>query len=539
MLTSKGGLRKRNANKRGFQPISDMIQAPGTTFRVLTVESLKGYLIIMNVQMADFEYYTYNDRLTKLDTRVTQYILKFSITDQDAERGLAPFNFEGIDNPKSSDKEIDFFLEAQLQSNLWFDSISSGRLPVCPSVANVSFFRNSAQNLLDVILSKPATPRDRVKIAAIRNYLLRRLSERNNRSIGLITQNLLQYEGTPARQLADVLDDNTVPNDVKRDLIIFAGAQILRLYLNFRLIHCDLHLGNILVAGNECFIIDFGRVHNFLTVDYYPGDNRRYPDGLRSVFMGIQSPNAAAILHAIDPNFDDDRTNVAGARDSTFREIDNIRSDFNRRYNDDAKNNFIRDIFFTKIIPVDTNYLQYFFGQNGYQMEGVMDEIENLNGREAIYLRIFEKYLDLNRSIGTITDRSIRTAESEYFIEKPDYTDYQARNYSNIQFPGPAIPRPVTPLVAPGPVTPLVAPGPVAVAPGAVAPGPVAAAVAPGAIMTLAQHQNGQLTMCNKVIGICFVVVMAGIVALSGKGGKHKRNKKCKTYKNRKTHKRH
>jgi tRNA A-37 threonylcarbamoyl transferase component Bud32 len=365
---------------------------------------------------------------------------------------------------------------------------------------------------LDAIVSKPATPNQIVKLQAIRDYLLSQLNNSAfpNRSIGLITQNLLENRGGSARQLADVLDDNTVAEDVKRDLIIFAGAQILRLYLNFRVIHCDLHLGNILVSDDKCFIIDFGRVYSFLSEDYYP-DVRRYPGGIKSVFMGIQSPNANAILHAIDPNFDDAITNVAGVRDSTYREIDNIRSDFNRRYNDDAKNNFIRDIFFTEIIPVDTNYLQHFFGQNGYQMVGVMDEIEDLNSRESIYLRIFEKYLQLNTGQSRISDKTIQGYEKVGTVEKPYYQDFTDGDYNNIQFPGLAVPGPVA-----GPVA-----APVALIP----------PVAVGQPVVLRPNPNGGPNFCLMVAGVCLAVAV-----IAFKGGKHKRRR---THKNRKTHKRH
>ena len=541
MLTH-GGLKKRNSRKTGFQPISDMIMARGTTFKVLTVDSLKGYMIIMFVEGENYEYFTHNDEFTDINKPVTQYILKFAITDDGDEQALDPFMFDGHAHDKASDRKEDFFLEARMQTDFWWNSVTNGGLPVCPSVANISFFSDDAANLLDVIVSKPYgdTPdsqrRQTKKLQSIRDYLIGQLGRRRNRSIGMITQNLLQSnDGAPARKLCDVLDDNGISESDKRNLIIFAAAQVLRLYLDFHVVHCDLHLGNILVADNICYIIDFGRVFNFFSLDYRKRD--AYPKMYATPrLIRINGP----VIDAIDPHKEIPTLHETASR-AVARQSSNP-------IPDSELNTLIQRIFESNIVIIDTNYFDYFFGRRGYQMRGLMSRLTRLNQRERIYSEIYREYKILSTPRASLPPGMIDDYISRGLIEHPRFTLFNNGTYDNTRFPAgqPAAARPAARPAARRVVQP--APQPAARRAAQPAAQPAAQLVAqpePEGLKTMIQEGvrtvlskkiNGDSVLCFLGKSVCVtVIVMTTMAMISGR--KNKRNKNRKTHKNCKTHK--
>jgi hypothetical protein len=58
------------------------------------------------------------------------------------------------------------------------------------------------------------------------------------------------------------------PEDFKQIALITAGAQVLRLFLDYNIIHTDLHGGNIIVdESGMSYIIDFGMVFDLSATD--------------------------------------------------------------------------------------------------------------------------------------------------------------------------------------------------------------------------------------------------------------------------------
>jgi len=416
MFTSKGGLKKKNRDKMGFQPVLDMIRAPGTTFNVLTITSLMGFMIVMNVVGDNYEYTTHNDTFSSLNIPVTKYLLKFSIVDDDKERSLDEFN----DNEKESDTKRNFFLEAQFQKALWISSLSSGRVPICPSVANIAFFKDRSISILDMIVSKATNLEERVKLQAISDYLIDQKDNKgfkSVRSIGLITQNLLtSIDGRPAKTLESVLEDGSISQDDKKKIVIYAAAQVLRLYLNYRTIHCDLHLQNFLVTDDKCFIIDFGRVYNFLNEDYYP-DPSTYPPGITEVFPRMYQPeDRLSVVESVDINFEDKEENVTGVYDNTIKYIESRTFE---KLNDIQKNNFIERIFLYDIIKIDLSYQKYSFGEyvQFAKLRDLMQNIDYFNNGN-IYYEIYQKYLQLSRVDLSKGTKKINISELEKLYER-------------------------------------------------------------------------------------------------------------------------
>jgi hypothetical protein len=251
----KGGLKKKNVEKLLFQPIYDMIMHPDTHFSVFIVSSLKGFMISMQVTQEASEYFNRNSG-GNFTIPVTSFLLKFAIVTTNDET-LPPFSINGKNYPKSSEPKEDFYQEAILQQKLWLKSIGAGKIEVCPSVIGLAFLKNPTR-FFSLIKSKLNEPPD--KFLVLEQYLFNQLKTDPSWEIGIIVQSLVENSS----QIGRFIDDPHKTRDQKNEALIYAGAQLIRLFISYKVIHFDCHLGNILVVEKDenikCFIIDFGLV---------------------------------------------------------------------------------------------------------------------------------------------------------------------------------------------------------------------------------------------------------------------------------------
>jgi hypothetical protein len=79
--------------------------------------------------------------------------------------------------------------------------------------------------------------------------------------IGIIVQSLIEDSSQIGRFIYDHPPKSAAQIN---DALIYAGAQLIRLFISYKVIHFDCHLGNVLVVNNDgnikSFIIDFGLV---------------------------------------------------------------------------------------------------------------------------------------------------------------------------------------------------------------------------------------------------------------------------------------
>ena len=260
-----GGLKLRDpekyelSGKIGFDPITNMINSPDSELKLLTYRSLKGIMFILNVLPEHTEYLGLDENFT-IDKPITSFVLKVVIISVgDKEIPLWPYQDTKNENyPKYTETENSFFEECKLQQKIWEKSIRGGREPICPSVANLVFFANyESKDMLNFFMIKlqNQTPLDIESERAI-NYLLDMLRNANYR-LSIMTM--------PAVENTLTLEDFKIHNNLNQvnNAIIYAMAQMLRLFIEIHVIHFDLHSHNVLVypdgmGGVKCFLIDFG-----------------------------------------------------------------------------------------------------------------------------------------------------------------------------------------------------------------------------------------------------------------------------------------
>jgi serine/threonine-protein kinase RIO1 len=272
----KGGGKKKNPAKRGFQPVEDMMQSIGTDFRILTADSLFGFMVVMDVSPENSEYLGLTPGRKKMSNPITSYLLKLAVI-SDTSHYMQPAIRLPDGRPpflKSSETASNLYKEAKIQQRLWIDSIIGGRIPVCPDVyafsvdMGDSMFggEHSTASFKSRNEPKFSYCYDFLREKSRYKYTKHSASEPGPYAIGAIAMEYIPN----SRILYDILHDRDLEDMAKNEACIFAGAQVLRLFLNHSILHHDLHCGNILVnEDGMAFIIDFGMVLDITNLTAY------------------------------------------------------------------------------------------------------------------------------------------------------------------------------------------------------------------------------------------------------------------------------
>ena len=260
----KGGAKKSNPEKTGFKPVEDMIKSIGTDFRILTADSLFGFMVVMDVSPDNSEYLGLTSGRKKMSKPITTYLLKLAVISETADYMEPAIRLPDGSPPffKSSETASNLYKEAKIQQKLWLDSIIGGKIPVCPDVYAFSIDmgdsmfggKNTTSSFKSKNELKFANCYDFLREKSRYKHTKHSASEPGPYAIGAIAMEYIPN----SRILHDVINDRD--ESYINEVCVFAGAQVLRLFLKHSILHHDLHSGNILVNEGMAFIIDFGIV---------------------------------------------------------------------------------------------------------------------------------------------------------------------------------------------------------------------------------------------------------------------------------------
>jgi hypothetical protein len=249
MKKQHGGLKKRNLHKSPIQSLIDMIRSPGASLTLRDIgSSSNGIIVFLDVQPEYTEYDGYDPHTKKFTKNVTRFVIKFAITSDDTD----DLYFKGI--IKYPTTQESFSHEAEMQQRIWKKSLP---IEICPSVASCMFLDHNAANrfleiigisselytILDGYLNHPEKGRGSPEYDDV---------FKSGLGLGI----LLMPAITPSLTIRDALRES----DNYPAILI---AQIVRLFLFFKVIDFDLHSGNALLFRGGPFdynaiIIDFG-----------------------------------------------------------------------------------------------------------------------------------------------------------------------------------------------------------------------------------------------------------------------------------------
>lgn len=278
MKKQRGGLKLKNPNKKGFTPIFDMINSASFSANLLSDDSLKGFMIDINVSEDDSEYFSMQDG--KFRQPVTSFILKIVVTTETKNKILDSYK----NLLKASESEDSCFEEAALQQKIWKSSISGGRPEICPSVANFSLFeKDSALNLLRFLRSK--TEGD---VKNVLEYLSGQLLGNRNYGICIIAMPKVKNSIKFADFIDSPLNTNfyglTINTESINNAYYAVLANIARLFIDFGVIYFDLNSNNFLIfktSDNQInsLIIDLVKVSDLNSG--FNDDYLRYTEKLK------------------------------------------------------------------------------------------------------------------------------------------------------------------------------------------------------------------------------------------------------------------
>jgi hypothetical protein len=296
----KGGAKLIHPEKTGFQATFDMLNSAGSILKLLTIDSLHGFMFELIVDPDDTEYYTFSADGT-LTLPITNFILKIVVTSPISQR-LG--SYEGVN--KMSMTPNSFLNEAKMQQTIWLTSISGGRPEICPAVANLSFFDNVQSHGLIHFLSGSANIKsDAIDILKYLEDTLTRLSLISQTcGLGIILMPKIMNSLTAHEfvkrdrnvRLPGASDDEIdayYKLKLKQDMEAHSNilAQVVRLFIDIGIIHTDLHSSNVLVypstTGFKSEIIDFGHAIN---VNIRDDDINDKKNEFQTQFFKIISP---------------------------------------------------------------------------------------------------------------------------------------------------------------------------------------------------------------------------------------------------------
>ena len=308
MYNQRGGLKLKIAGMSHLTALINMLTSPGVVISILSVTSLKGFILIFRVEEEYAEYLTQSDN-GRFTIPVTTYILKLAITNP-YEVELEPYAF----STKITESETSFYNEVLLQQNVWIKSITGGKLPICPSIGSFLLFDNlNAKKCLNFLKdlseyelrsynngtangdavtnlgsSIPFRHMANNKIHLFK-YLLKQISSPriSNSGLGIILmQNVPNCETLQTFLLKNISASNTylvAGNDraIFNSSISLLISQIVRLFIEIGVMHFDLHENNALYGGialiKKWLLIDFGLASDILLKipDFYLDVNEK------------------------------------------------------------------------------------------------------------------------------------------------------------------------------------------------------------------------------------------------------------------------
>ena len=257
----RGGFKLMDTSLKGFEPIYQMSRSPNAVLSVLTVSSLKGFMLKLTVLPEHSLYKQLNKSGSSFSEPLTNFILKFVVITPSADEDLPNY----LQNEKSSESAVSFLTEANLQQFIWLSSIHGGKPAICPPVGNCFLFDNadSIQMTNFYGVNQPGNPANGdVDAQNLFLYFKNDVLIRSAYRLGILVMPMITHSLT-----FSAFESSQISKSVYQEAASSILAQAIRLMFDIKVLHLDLHMGNALVVPNgiKTLLIDFGRVSYLLS----------------------------------------------------------------------------------------------------------------------------------------------------------------------------------------------------------------------------------------------------------------------------------
>ena len=144
MTNQKGGVVKKNPAKPPQDILHDTLESGGVVLNVISDGSLKCFVIEIIINDTDAYEYIDTNASGSFRNPVERLVMKILITDDNPNATITNeyFDMDGVPHSKEPEQPVNIIQEAKAQQEAWIKTVVNGRVPVCPSVADLIFFAN-------------------------------------------------------------------------------------------------------------------------------------------------------------------------------------------------------------------------------------------------------------------------------------------------------------------------------------------------------------------------------------------------------------
>lgn len=319
MKNQHGGVKKRfdyDLRKSDYELFIEMMNSDGATFQILTDKCKNGIIFVLDVHEAASRYLTLGP--TGIFNRpVTSFVVKFVITSEEGDEPVGS---------KYTMKDETFLVEARVQQDIFIDSIVGKRQPLCPGISGFFLFDNA--NAIAFLTKLLLVPNVDIPEKEMIGKLLKKITaSAEDDEVGPLGIGCIEMENIVGSQTLDeFIVGCNFDSLTQYQINIFATliAQLIRLYLISKKVHLDLHGGNILINGDNVYIIDFGLLWETTQVGNVTNPTREgsfNTEDDREHFLEI-IPLLSSQLSAKTPLTNDEKENIAKGIMVAFENLD-------------------------------------------------------------------------------------------------------------------------------------------------------------------------------------------------------------------------
>lgn len=364
MRTNKkivGGIVNKTPNGNNFASVLNMLRNPTCAITALSATSRTGFVFKLHITPrgdgGDIEFFGLNAAKTDFDSPIDTLVLKLAVLSEKNNKELELERYKpavGKKTRKFAETLVKFKNEAVVQSEIYQKTISRGE-PICPALVDYSEFSDHevSAEFLSFLKSKCADDEAHSMVA----YLQDMLNITDDTLLGMITMESADNAKTFDDMLSELTimtgDSLTGSPDKERLTVLFETmlVNIVRLFNETGIIHCDLHMNNSMVRTNPdgsffIYIIDFGIITDQKTwgqselraIERYANDKF---DDLGKPDIVIQSrgnfrisPHIQTGIRHFDANSVENMLNLIVSAEMMYmyREIDRAVSEILRKY---------------------------------------------------------------------------------------------------------------------------------------------------------------------------------------------------------------
>jgi len=341
-----------------WRTIEKMINSQGANLEVISYSSLSGFIFKLNIPPnvnTDFRQFN--------RTPISSLIFKIAMISKTPIYKIYTNLFKQKFSKKTETRK-DFEKEFTMQNDIYYKTLELNGINICPSVIDLSFLdEDEGRKFIDNLANISGSKKDNECIKML-SFLYKNMNK--DTQLGVITMEFIsdiQYATLNER----IFDDDTYAYNN-----LYALAEIVILFMNFKIINYDSHNGNIfgsVDAQKQPLLIDFGKT--IILKDYNDSALKDLYDKFfhnkETFVINTQPNNESDLFIDVSTIIDDIQTRM----DDIPTNIDN--DDIPIKTDNNNFRNFNKD--FSEIANINASYFYDINANNKQEKKTTLEKI--------------------------------------------------------------------------------------------------------------------------------------------------------------------